>query len=141
MPAGYNERQDKRQVPCKACDGTGHSKSGRYFSCRACEGSGFRRLHVCSTCGREGIWDKNWSWHGSFEDIDDGRPLSKYCSPDCVPTHVYTWKNNEKRETLYNRPCRILKRWRNSRLVEFDNGQQEVVSGNALRRIMIMESE
>lgn len=49
--------------------------------------------------------------------------------------YTYSWNNNEKRKTLYGRACRVIVRWRNSRLVEFDdNGQREVVSGNALRR-------
>jgi hypothetical protein len=49
--------------------------------------------------------------------------------------HVYVWKNNAKRETLHGRKCRVLKRLGgNSRLVEFENGQREVVSGNSLRK-------
>jgi len=52
----------------------------------------------------------------------------------------YAWHNNEKRATLFNRTCRVLRRWRNSRLVEFlDNGQREVVSGNALRKDGIID--
>jgi hypothetical protein len=51
-------------------------------------------------------------------------------------THIYIWDNNEKRKTLKDRPCRILKAMRiNSLLVEFDDGQQEVVSRRALRKI------
>ena len=48
----------------------------------------------------------------------------------------YCWKNNEKRATLYNRQCRVLARGAlNSCKVKFlDNGQQEIVSRNALRR-------
>jgi hypothetical protein len=50
-----------------------------------------------------------------------------------------TWKNNEKRRTLHNRICRVIARISgNSRVIEFqDNGQREVISGNALRRIRI----
>lgn len=51
--------------------------------------------------------------------------------------YVYRWKNNEKRATLYGRICRVVKRMaRNSALVRFeDNGQEEVVSRNALRKV------
>lgn len=51
-------------------------------------------------------------------------------------THYYAWKNNEKRRTLYQRPCRILARGAfNSILIEFENGQREIVSRNAVRRL------
>jgi hypothetical protein len=47
----------------------------------------------------------------------------------------YAWSNNEKRRTLYGRLCRVICRGRaNSALAEFENGQREVVSRNALRR-------
>lgn len=51
-------------------------------------------------------------------------------------THIYAWKNNEKRLTLYRRKCQIIVRLKfNSAIVEFENGQRECVSRNALRRI------
>ena len=50
-------------------------------------------------------------------------------------TYIYPWRNNEKRRTLYGRPFRILARGRaNSALVEFDAGQREVISRNAIRK-------
>lgn len=49
--------------------------------------------------------------------------------------YIYCWRNNAKRATLYGRRCRVLARGAmNSRLVEFEDGQREIVSGNALRR-------
>lgn len=50
--------------------------------------------------------------------------------------YTYTWGNNEKRKTLKGRACEVVARLaRNSCLVRFtDNGQEEVVSRNALRR-------
>lgn len=51
-------------------------------------------------------------------------------------THYYAWRNNSKRATLYGRHCRIVARGSlNSILVEFENGQREIVSGNSIRRI------
>jgi len=56
----------------------------------------------------------------------------------------YAWKNNPqmgiypcpKRATLFGRACRVVARGsRNSALVEFENGQREVVSRNAIRRL------
>jgi hypothetical protein len=56
--------------------------------------------------------------------------------------YYYAWKNNPqmglypcpKRLTLYKRACRIVGRGRmNSCLVEFENGQRECVSRNAVR--------
>jgi len=62
-----------------------------------------------------------------------------------VTLYVYRWKNNEKRATLYGRTCRVVT-WgsrkkndigknHNSALVEFENGQREIISRNALRRV------
>jgi len=50
-------------------------------------------------------------------------------------TYIYGWKNNPKRRGLHGRTCRALK-WgkMNSVLVEFDDGQKEVISRNALRK-------
>lgn len=50
--------------------------------------------------------------------------------------YYYAWKNNEKRKTLYKRACRVVARGRmNSCLIEFENGQREVVSRNAVKRL------
>ena len=49
--------------------------------------------------------------------------------------YIYSWGNNPKRATMKGRKCRALRRYkRNSALVEFENGQREVVSRNALRK-------
>lgn len=59
-------------------------------------------------------------------------------------THHYTWRNNPqmnlrpcpKRLTLYRRQCRIIARGAmNSIMVEFADGQREIVSGNAIKKI------
>jgi hypothetical protein len=49
--------------------------------------------------------------------------------------YFYSWRNNSKRIELYGRRFRVILRGgRNSALVEFDNGQKEVISRNAIRR-------
>ena len=49
--------------------------------------------------------------------------------------YIYAWGNNEKRAELKGRKCVVLARLKmNSVLVEFENGQQEVISRNALRK-------
>lgn len=51
-------------------------------------------------------------------------------------THEYVWGNNEKRALLKGRPCRIVARGTmRSVLIEFANGQREVVSYRSLREI------
>ncbi len=51
-------------------------------------------------------------------------------------THIFAWKNNAKRLLLYRRRCRVIGRLAlNSAIVEFEDGQRECVSRNALRRI------
>lgn len=50
---------------------------------------------------------------------------------------VYIWGNNPKRAELKGRSCRILCRLAmNSACVEFEGGQREIVSRNALRRYL-----
>jgi hypothetical protein len=49
--------------------------------------------------------------------------------------YIYVWGNNPKRETLKGRRCRVLARGKkNSILVEFENGQKEIVSRNSVRK-------
>ena len=49
--------------------------------------------------------------------------------------YYYAWKNNGKRMTMYRRKCRVIARGRmNSILIEFENGQREIVSRNSIRR-------
>lgn len=51
-------------------------------------------------------------------------------------THVYAWANNSKRATLKGRKCRVLRRLKmNSVIVQFEDGQEEVTSRNAIRRL------
>lgn len=49
----------------------------------------------------------------------------------------FVWRNNEKRATLCGRTCEVLARGSmNSAMVRFtDNGQTEIVSRNALRKV------
>uniref|UniRef100_A0A6M3JU62 Uncharacterized protein n=1 Tax=viral metagenome TaxID=1070528 RepID=A0A6M3JU62_9ZZZZ len=50
--------------------------------------------------------------------------------------YYYAWGNNPKRIKMCLRPCKIIAHGKmNSRLIEFKNGQQEIVSGNSLRKI------
>lgn len=50
-------------------------------------------------------------------------------------TYIYTWGNNPKRATMKGRRCKVLARLAlNSCVIEFENGQKEVVSRNALRK-------
>lgn len=49
--------------------------------------------------------------------------------------YVYYFANNEKRKTLKGRKCRVLGHGKmNSVLIEFEDGQKEVVSRYAVRR-------
>lgn len=49
--------------------------------------------------------------------------------------YVYAWRNNEKRQTLYGRRCRVLARGSmNSIMIAFEDGQVEITSRNAIRK-------
>jgi len=57
---------------------------------------------------------------------------------NCAATqlYIYRWGNNEKRRTLQGKKCRLIKRLAmNSCVVEFESGEREVVSRNALRKV------
>lgn len=52
-----------------------------------------------------------------------------------MAVYVYVWGNNSKRATLKGRRCRIVARGsKNSIMVEFENGQREVVSRYSVRK-------
>ena len=56
--------------------------------------------------------------------------------------YYYAWKNNEKRVTLYKRACHVVARGRmNSCLIEFENGQRECVSRNAVKRLTLIATD
>ncbi len=56
-------------------------------------------------------------------------------------THIFSWRNgpwpdNPKRASLFGRLCRIIASGRmRSALVEFENGQREIIDRYALRRL------
>lgn len=49
--------------------------------------------HQCSACGAFGAWGPEWSWCGSYRDIDDGNPIQKFCSATCAKSRkpVAVW--------------------------------------------------
>jgi len=48
----------------------------------------------------------------------------------------FAWRNNPKRAALHGRRCRILVAGAmGSVLVEFENGQRELISRRALRKV------
>jgi hypothetical protein len=67
-------------------------------------------------------------WSDPITDIMD-----KKAKRDMV--YVYKWKNNEKRLSMYGRKCKVIVRGRaNSALVEFEDGQREIISRNAIKK-------
>lgn len=50
-------------------------------------------------------------------------------------THIYAWGNNPKRATLKGRKCCIVASGKmNSIMIEFENGQREIVSRRSVRK-------
>ena len=48
---------------------------------------------------------------------------------------IYSWKNNEKRKTLFGRVCKIIAYGKkNSIQIEFENGQREITSRYAVKK-------
>ncbi len=44
--------------------------------------------HTCSTCGKVDAWLDGWCWYGSYNDLDEGNPVPKYCSTECRPART-----------------------------------------------------
>ena len=40
-------------------------------------------LHCCAVCDKLAPWDYNWSWYGSYKEMEDGTPVQKFCSDKC----------------------------------------------------------
>jgi hypothetical protein len=40
-------------------------------------------LHTCSACQKVAPWDEYWAWHGSYAEVEDGKPVPKFCSDPC----------------------------------------------------------
>jgi hypothetical protein len=50
--------------------------------------------------------------------------------------YKYIWGNNEKRKTLQGRVCNVIARGsKNSVLIEFEDGQKEIVSRYSIRKL------
>jgi hypothetical protein len=55
---------------------------------------------------------------------------------DDSPRYRYVWRNNAVRRRLYGRTCRVVCRGTmNSAEVVFDDGERQVISRSALRRV------
>lgn len=42
------------------------------------------RQHTCDVCGKQDVWSPSWSWFGSINDLESGRPIVKMCSDACA---------------------------------------------------------
>jgi len=52
------------------------------------------------------------------------------------PIYLYAWGNNAKRKQMKGRRCEVLHRLsKGSVHIRFENGQEEITSSRALRRI------
>jgi hypothetical protein len=41
-------------------------------------------MHTCSICGFRGFWTDRWAWYGSLKDDEEGSPIIKTCSDECL---------------------------------------------------------
>lgn len=42
------------------------------------------KIHTCTVCKKQGVWDSWWSWYGSYKQLEDGDFIVKACSDDCM---------------------------------------------------------
>ncbi len=41
------------------------------------------KIHECSVCEKREAWTDSWIWYGSYQDLEDGKPIEKFCSELC----------------------------------------------------------
>lgn len=54
-------------------------------------------IYTCSMCGKSDRWGPDWSWFGSWKDIDDGKTVVYACS---VPCRQHNAANNGRDASL-----------------------------------------
>lgn len=78
------------------------------------------RIHHCATCGKDGPWDKGWAWYGRLLDLDEGRPVLKFCSRPCRAAFEVAKKAEKDRDLpwreridwhIYEAEADIAERW------------------------------
>jgi hypothetical protein len=73
--------------------------------------------------------DSGVDFFAYFDQWEQAQRLTNY-------PYYYAWKNNSKRATLYKRRFRVLNRGKmNTAVAEFENGQKEAISRNAIRKV------
>ena len=71
-----------------------------------------------------------------FHKYNQGEACLIYCMGWTPFTHVFKWGNNPKRATMKGRRCRIINSGgKGSIEIEFENGQQEIVSWMSVGKI------
>jgi hypothetical protein len=63
-----------------------------------------KKVYTCTVCGKEGFWDKNWSFYGSVVHTEScPKDLIYYCSKGCHKTAIEKVKNKEWGLPVINR--------------------------------------
>lgn len=90
----------------------------------------------CMVC-HEPIWPELWITASTSAYQLPSHAYHIECWKQARSLYVYRWRNNAKRAEMYGRQCVVVARLAmNSAAVRFtDNGQEEIVSRNALRRV------
>ncbi len=57
--------------------------------------------HRCDGCGKEGRWNKNWEWYGSYLDLDEGGQITKACSEKCQKAAKAKYRPRKYKRHMY----------------------------------------
>lgn len=57
-----------------------------------------RVSHTCSICGKIEPWSESWSWFGSYKELEDGKPILKFCSDVCKQGAIMLGKAPKEEE-------------------------------------------
>lgn len=67
------------------------------------------RVHACSGCGQSWPWDEGWRWFGSWQDVEDGKDVTVFCSRPCADEHGFAGQRGNPYEP--SRTDGDFKRW------------------------------
>lgn len=47
------------------------------------------QTYTCAVCETESAWLKSWIWYGSWQDLEEGKPVLYFCGEECQERYSY----------------------------------------------------
>jgi hypothetical protein len=56
------------------------------------------KTYTCEECGKISAWTDSWRWYGSYQDLDEGKPVIHLCSPECQEHYAMQTPRKRRRQ-------------------------------------------